>query len=549
MLGAHSILCARLLCEVAALLASPHSGGCLAFIFQSRRVLPSHLSITARRESADAHRPLFARNLIRPSPLRSILILHHPVTIVTASSLIMSNLNVAAITERFGGYYNQVTSTKAGSAALAVFALYVIRKRRRLRRHQSRPCCTPRNASARARAALPEPQGRPVLHCASLLDPHTAFGYHLQARGAVKDDQARARGRAHGGAAPRRTGRKPVHSRLDRSSRLAQGSSSLAPAPHPHRRHARPPEVQARGSPQSPHALDPARTSSLDTYLSMLNGTEMQFPARRLIHCLDGLMSNRHLSAQLCVFHQVGRGADCVPHSLIRASTSSRNSARPHSASNAPHPVRKGIRSRAIASQTWPSTAGNRADRHGWSRSRASWAEKNRNVEGDEWCAASSWLTPSRQDNGIDCIARSKDAAPVGMPEKDKKPGSRRADSRVASTKRSGTMKETRRYFRPVRGPRRLVNDPDIGRIKCCICKCLRLLPFDLVFSLQDHQILLGEGGRTFKGSRQAEFVSLQGDGQPVVACLSTSRVLPSGARGVWRIVVSSGCGRVGIVN
>jgi NAD(P)-dependent dehydrogenase (short-subunit alcohol dehydrogenase family) len=56
------------------------------------------------------------------------LILHHLVTVVTASSPIMSNLNVAAITERFGGYYNQVTSTKAGSAALAVFALYVIRK-------------------------------------------------------------------------------------------------------------------------------------------------------------------------------------------------------------------------------------------------------------------------------------------------------------------------------------------------------------------------------------------------------------------------------------
>lgn len=40
----------------------------------------------------------------------------------------MSNLTVSSLTERIGGYYTQLTSTKAGSAALAVFALFVVRK-------------------------------------------------------------------------------------------------------------------------------------------------------------------------------------------------------------------------------------------------------------------------------------------------------------------------------------------------------------------------------------------------------------------------------------
>lgn len=48
----------------------------------------------------------------------------------------MSSLSVSSLTERLGGYYTQLTSTKAGSAALAAFALYVVRKyfqrRRRL---------------------------------------------------------------------------------------------------------------------------------------------------------------------------------------------------------------------------------------------------------------------------------------------------------------------------------------------------------------------------------------------------------------------------------
>ncbi|SPO27251.1 uncharacterized protein UTRI_10368 [Ustilago trichophora] len=38
------------------------------------------------------------------------------------------SLSVNSITERLGGYYTQLTSTTAGTAALAVFALYVVRK-------------------------------------------------------------------------------------------------------------------------------------------------------------------------------------------------------------------------------------------------------------------------------------------------------------------------------------------------------------------------------------------------------------------------------------
>lgn len=38
------------------------------------------------------------------------------------------SLTVDSITERLGGYYTRLTSTTAGSAALAVFALYVVRK-------------------------------------------------------------------------------------------------------------------------------------------------------------------------------------------------------------------------------------------------------------------------------------------------------------------------------------------------------------------------------------------------------------------------------------
>ncbi|KAJ1023585.1 hypothetical protein NDA16_003202 [Ustilago loliicola] len=40
----------------------------------------------------------------------------------------MSNLTISSLTERINGYYTRLTSTKAGSAALAVFALYVVRK-------------------------------------------------------------------------------------------------------------------------------------------------------------------------------------------------------------------------------------------------------------------------------------------------------------------------------------------------------------------------------------------------------------------------------------
>ncbi|SPO26905.1 uncharacterized protein UTRI_10368_B [Ustilago trichophora] len=38
------------------------------------------------------------------------------------------SLSVNSIIERLGGYYTQITSTTAGTAALAVFALYVVRK-------------------------------------------------------------------------------------------------------------------------------------------------------------------------------------------------------------------------------------------------------------------------------------------------------------------------------------------------------------------------------------------------------------------------------------
>lgn len=38
------------------------------------------------------------------------------------------SLTVNSLTERLGGYYTQLTSTAAGSAALAVFALFVVRK-------------------------------------------------------------------------------------------------------------------------------------------------------------------------------------------------------------------------------------------------------------------------------------------------------------------------------------------------------------------------------------------------------------------------------------
>ncbi len=40
----------------------------------------------------------------------------------------MSSLTVSSIQERLSGYYTQLTTTKAGSAVLAIFALYALRK-------------------------------------------------------------------------------------------------------------------------------------------------------------------------------------------------------------------------------------------------------------------------------------------------------------------------------------------------------------------------------------------------------------------------------------